>query len=88
MNTQNTQNKQLDSKNKTDAVLEKIQELIPQAPEYWKSIIAAKMGRSIESINKYVDGTRGMKSGQHKEVLRLLKELVAEENLRIQKLLS
>ncbi|MDP2058174.1 MAG: hypothetical protein Q8J97_00430, partial [Flavobacteriaceae bacterium] len=69
-------------------VLEKIQELIPQAPEYWKSIIASKMGRSIESVNKYVDGSRGTKSGQHKEVLSLLKVLVEEEKLRVQKLLS
>jgi len=84
----NTQNEQLDIKNQKDAVLEKIQELIPQAPECWKSVIASKMGRSIESINKYVDGTRGINKGQHKEVLRLLKILVEEENLRVKKLLS
>lgn len=84
----NTQNEQLDIKNQKDAILEKIQELIPEAPEYWKNIVATKMGRSIESVNKYIDGSRGIKSGQHKEVLRLLKVLVEEEKLRVEKLLS
>ena len=84
----NSEKEQLDIKNLKDAILEKIQELIPEAPECWKSIIASKMGRSIESINKYVDGTRGINKGQHKEVLRLLKIVVEEEKLRVKKLLS
>ena len=71
-----------------DEVLKKIQELIPKAPSSWKDSIAAHMGKSTESITKYVAGGRGMKSGYHKEVLRHLKELVAEENERTKKLLS
>jgi len=69
-------------------ILERIQELIPEAPTFWKSSIAAKMGKSEESVTKYVSGGRGIRAGYHKEVLRLLKELVAQENERTKKLLS
>lgn len=78
----------LQKSEKKDEVLEKIKELIPKAPASWKETIAASMGKSTESITKYVAGGRGMKSGYHKDVLRLLKELVSEENERTKKLLS
>jgi len=84
----NKQNVDLLTLEKKDEVLEKIKELIPKAPANWKESIAARMEKSIESITKYVAGDRGLRRGYHKEVLRILKELVAEENERTKKLLS
>jgi len=78
----------LDNGEKKNEILKRIKELIPDAPYFWKETIATKMGKSTESVTKYVTGGRGMKVGHHKEVLRLLKEIVEEENQRIKKLLK
>lgn len=84
----NNQKRVLQNPEKKDEVLEKIKELIPKAPASWKESIADRMGKSIESITKYVAGGRGMKSGYHKDVLMHLKQLVAEEDERTKELLS
>ena len=69
-------------------VLQKIKELIPQVPAYWATVVSSKMGKSADSVYAYVRGTKGIRAGYHKEVLRLLKELVTDENKRTEKLLS
>ncbi len=61
-------------------ILQKISELIPKAPCYWVDVIAEKMGKSKKSVYAYCIGSRGIRKGQHKEVLRLLKTLVAKES--------
>lgn len=73
---------------KKDIITEKIKELIPKAPPDWADTIAAKMEKSTDSIYAYARGDRGTRAGFHKEVLRILKELVAEENERTEKLLA
>jgi hypothetical protein len=73
---------------KKEEIIEKIKELIPQAPSYWADSIAGKMNKSTDSVYAYARGDRGIRAGYHKEVLRLLKELVAEENKRTKELLS
>jgi hypothetical protein len=71
-----------------DEVLRKIQELIPQAPYGWRYIISVKMGKSIESVNKYAVGKRGMTKSYHKDVLRILSDLVEKENRRLRLLIE
>lgn len=78
----------LDKSEKDIEILGRIQELLLEAPSFWKDAIAAKMGKSTESITKYVVGGRGLKAGHHKEVLRLLKEIVEKENKRVNDLLK
>ena len=73
---------------KKELITEKIKELIPQAPPDWADTIAAMMDKSTDSIYAYARGNRGIRAGYHKEVLRILKELVAEENKRTKDLLS
>lgn len=69
-------------------IIEKIKELIPDAPGDWAEQIAEKMGKSTESVYAYARGDRGSRTGFHKEVLRHLKVLVANETKEIKKLLS
>jgi len=69
-------------------VIDKIQELIPDAPGDWVEQIASKMGKSTESVYAYARGDRGARKGYHKTVLRHLKELVAEEMKQTKKLLA
>lgn len=71
-----------------EEILTKIKELIPQAPANWAETIASKMGKSTDSVYCYVRGQRGIRKGQHKEVLKLLKELVLIEQAETQKLIS
>lgn len=69
-------------------ILNKISELIKKVPNTWAKIIARKMGKSEKSIYAYTQGKRGVRKGQHKEVLRLLIELVELEQADTQKLIS
>lgn len=71
-----------------DEVLKKIKELTPQAPYGWQYIVSVKMGKSIESVNKYAVGKRGMTKSYHKEVLRILSDLVEKENRRLRLLIE
>ncbi|OFX52412.1 MAG: hypothetical protein A2066_21695 [Bacteroidetes bacterium GWB2_41_8] len=73
---------------KMNEIIERIKELIPQAPPDWADTIAAKMGKSSGAVYAYARGDRGIRKGYHKEVLAQLKELVAEENERTKELLS
>lgn len=73
---------------KTEEIIEKIKELTPQAPPDWADKIATQMVKSVDSVYAYARGDRGIRRGYHKEVLRILKELVAEENERTKELLS
>lgn len=73
------------TKNDID-ILQKIKELIPQAPGYWVDVISSKMKRTRASVYYYANGERGIRKGCHKEVLRLLMELVEKENKSIRKL--
>lgn len=67
-------------------ILQKIKELIPQAPGYWADVISSKMKRTLASVYYYANGERGIRKGCHKEVLRLLIELVEKENKNVRKL--
>lgn len=71
-----------------DLVTKRIQELIKQAPALWVDEVAERMNKSVVTIYAYARGERGTKNGQHKEVLRILKEIVAREQKEIQKLIS
>lgn len=71
-----------------DKIIDKIQELIPLAPEDWVKQIADLMGCSEGSVYAYVRGDRGSRTGNHKTVLLHLKTLVDKEQKKIKKLLS
>jgi len=74
--------------NINEDVLQKISELIPQAPGYWVDVISAKMKVTRASVYYYVNGQRGLRKGRHLEVLRLLIELIEKENKGIAKLIA
>jgi hypothetical protein len=71
----------------TNPVNQKIKELIQLAPANWAKTISQKMGKSEDSVYAYVRGTRGLKKGYHKEVLRLLKIMVEKEQAETKKLI-
>jgi predicted transcriptional regulator len=69
-------------------IIEKIKELIEEAPEDWAKQIAKLMNCSEESVYAYARGDRGSRTGNHKTVLEHLKTLVDQENRRLKKLLA
>jgi hypothetical protein len=69
-------------------ILQKISELIKNAPDTWAETIAIKMGKSVNSVYAYARGDRGLKKGYHKEVLKFLKEIIASEKLENEKLIQ
>ena len=71
-----------------EQVLNRIKELIPQAPTDWIERTASEMGKSTDSVYAYCGGRRGLKKGQHKEVLRILNRLVEEEQAETIKLIG
>ena len=70
------------------AVISKIAELIPMAPNFWAKALAALMKKSEDSVYAYVRGDRGIRKGYHKDVLRLLKKMTEDETERTNKLLK
>ena len=73
---ENTQKEKSVLSGKDKLVIDRIRELLPDAPSYWVDLVAKKMRRTTDSVYAYVRGDRGIKKGQHKEVLRLLKGIV------------
>lgn len=70
------------------AVVREIKKLRKSAPSYWVDVVAAKMGKSTNSVRSYAVGMRGITEGSHIEVLRLLKEVIEKKNRGIEDLLS
>ena len=71
-----------------DKVLEEITRLKKKAPVGWAGLIAKKMGKEPVTIYAYAGGRIGKKSGNQKEVLKYLKELVAEDETFTENLIS
>ena len=75
-------------KNTQIKILEKIQELVPQAPDDWAVRISEIMGKSRESIYAYARGDKGVRKGYPREVLRHLIDIIDEETRKTEKLLK
>jgi hypothetical protein len=60
-------------------ILQSIKELIAIAPDNWADLVAAQMGKSKDSVWYYANGKRGLKKGYHKDVLRLLTEVIKND---------
>jgi len=69
-------------------VIEKIKELIPQAPSNWAATIGEQMGKTPDSVYKYARGHRGRRLGYTAEVLIQLQKIVETENERIENLIN
>ena len=67
-------------------VIDKIQELIPLAPSDWAEIIAAKIGKSVNSVREYARGSKGLRTDGPLLVLENMKILVAERENKIKKI--
>lgn len=73
-------------KHQIQPVIDKIQELIPQAPSDWADTIAGLMGKSVSSVRQYATGIKGIRSDKPLLVLEHLKNIVAERQKQIKKL--
>jgi hypothetical protein len=60
-------------------ILQSIKELIAIAPDNWADQVAAKMKKSKDSVWYYANGKRGLKKGRHRDVLRLLTEVIKQD---------
>lgn len=60
-------------------ILQQISELIKQAPGYWADVLKGKMKVTRAAVYYYSRGERGLKKGLHKVVLKLLIELIENE---------
>ena len=60
-------------------ILKSIKELISVAPDNWADLVAAKMLKSPASIWYYARGKRGLKKGYHKDVLRILTDVINDD---------
>lgn len=69
-------------------IIKKISELIPLVPDTWADTIAARMGKSTQSVYAYARGDRGTRKGYHKDVLRFLYEIIENEKRETQKLIN
>ena len=72
--------------NSNDLIIQKISELIPEAPHDWAKIIAKKMGKTEVSIYAYARGERGLRRGYPLQLLKHLNKLIAERNQEIEKI--
>lgn len=72
--------------NDIEKVINRIQELIPQAPSNWVKIVADRMGKSEASIRGYATGTKHPRSEKPIEVLKHLRAIIEERRLEIEKL--
>lgn len=71
-----------------DKILEEINRLKIKAPTKWVYVVAKNMGKKPVTIYAYASGRIGKKSGQQKEVLKYLKELVHEDEEFMKTLIS
>ena len=74
--------------NDIDKVINKIEELIPEAPSAWAEIIAEKMGKSTAMIRNYARGEKGLRTDGPLEVLRHLKAIIKKRKEIIEKLIA
>lgn len=57
-------------------VLIKIKKLIPEAPAEWAKQIAGEMGKSVDAVYSYANGTRGVRRGYPEKVLASLIRMI------------
>ena len=67
-------------------VLIKIKELIPDAPDDWAERIGILMNKKQGTIHQYCTGNIGTRNKKAIEVLKHLKNLVAEQKAEIERL--
>lgn len=72
----------------SNTVIDEIQKKIAHAPHNWASVVAAKMGKSETTIYAYANGTRGLRRGYPVEVLKHLNEIIAKQEVEIEKILN
>jgi len=71
-----------------DDILNKIRELIPDAPDDWIQRISKVLGVAESTIYSYANGTRGRRNGGTKKVLIELKKLVEDETKNTKQLIA
>jgi hypothetical protein len=84
MNKENIRTQKISDNDKL--ILQQISELIQRAPSYWTDVVKGKMKVTTTAVYYYSKGLRGMRKGCHKEVLRILIELIEKENKAAAKL--